>query len=560
MPPRFSREIELPMVSTTQVDYQPRTSPCENACPAGNPIQKMHDLIRENRFEEALEYLRARNPFPATTGRICTRPCENDCNRLYYDEAINIRGLERTASDFADWTKVRRPAKMESSGKKIAVIGGGPAGLSFAYFSSLFGHKVTIFEAGPILGGMPRLTIPDYRLPKNYVDMEIGMVLETGVKALTNTRVGRDISVLELRNSFDAVLIATGTWNERKLEFPGADKAMNGVEFLRQVNLGQIRTAGKKTIIIGGGGVAFDCAFTAKRLGAEEVHVVCLEKADSMRAPLDDLVQAEQEGVVIHNSCMISELLEKDGNTAGIRFFDVAGFCFDAKGEAEITATTDKMQTLAAEMVVVAAGLKPELDFLDDSGILLNPDGTIQVNPGTKLTAVDGIFAAGDVVCGPSIVARAVGQGRESAIAVNRFLTGINVNKLIVLEEDNRLRVMNVSDSNSAHVVCFDEMLNSGYYEKNPRLKSVISPRLSFSERNEGLPESGITREAARCFHCGHCSKCGTCVEDCPGLILAMGDKGPQVAYPEECWHCGNCRISCPNSAISFEFPLTMLV
>ena len=194
MPPLFSREIEKPLISTVSLKYQMRTSPCESACPAGNPIQKVHSLIKENRYEEALAFLRARNPFPGTTGRICTHPCERECNRREWDEAINIRGLERAAADRADGTRVKKPARMARSGKRIAVIGGGPAGLTFAYFSTLLGHEVTVFEAGPTLGGIPRLCVPEYRLPKDILDMEIGLVLETGVKARTNTRIGREIS------------------------------------------------------------------------------------------------------------------------------------------------------------------------------------------------------------------------------------------------------------------------------------------------------------------------------------------------------------------------------
>ena len=338
MPPLFSREIERPLISRACLNYQTRTSPCESACPAGNPIQKVHGLVKEKRYEEALEFLRARNPFPGTTGRICTHPCETDCNRREWDEAINIRGLERAAADGADRTRVKKPMRMERSGKKIAVIGGGPAGLTFAYFSSLLGHEVTVFEAGPTLGGVPRLCVPEYRLPKDILDMEIGLVLETGVKARTNTRIGREISFAEVRASYDAVLIAVGAWKERKLDLPHADKAIKGVEFLRHVNLGFIREIGRKVVILGGGGVAFDCAFTARRLGAQEVHIVCLEGADCMVAPSDDLVQANQEGIMIHNGCMASRVLEKEGKACGVEYLEISGFCFDEAGEVRVEA------------------------------------------------------------------------------------------------------------------------------------------------------------------------------------------------------------------------------
>ena len=336
MPPIFSREIQRPLISSACLKFRTRTSPCETACPAGNPIQKVQGLVKENRYEEALEFMRARNPFPGTTGRICTHPCETECNRREWDEAMNIRGLERAVADMADRTRVRKPLRMERSGRKIAVIGGGPAGLTFAYFSSLLGHEVTIFEAGPALGGMPRLSVPVYRLPKDILDMEIGLVLETGVKARTNTRVGKEISFAEIRASFDAVLISTGTWQERELDVPNADRAVKGVEFLRQVILGLITEVGRKVIIMGGGGVAFDCAFTARRLGAGEVHIVCLEGTDCMAAPPDDLARAREEGITIHNSAMVSRVLEKNGHVTGMEFFEISEFSFDESGEARI--------------------------------------------------------------------------------------------------------------------------------------------------------------------------------------------------------------------------------
>lgn len=559
MPPVFSREIERPLISTACLTYQTRTSPCESACPAGNPIQMVHCLVKEKRYEAALEFLRARNPFPATTGRICTHPCETDCNRREWDEAINIRGLERAAADMADRTRVKKPMRMERSGKKIAVIGGGPAGLTFAYFSSLFGHEVTVFEAGPTLGGVPRLCIPEYRLPKDILDMEIGLVLETGVKARTNTRIGRELSFEEVRASYDAVLIATGAWKERKLDVPHADKAIKGVEFLRHVNLGFVREIGRKVVILGGGGVAFDCAFTVRRLGAQEVHIVCLEGAGCMVAPSDDLTQAIQEGIMIHNGCIAFRVLEKEGKAGGVEYIEIAGFCFDEAGEVRVEAAEGQKKVLAADQVIIAAGVKPDLDFITKAGIALNSNGTLKVDPMTRATSICGVFAAGDVATGPSIVAGAVGQGREAALAVHRFLTGVPKAQEMTVGEDCQIRVEAVACQEQPHVVRFEEMFNPEYYEKKPRKEDLRSTEISFSEKNAGL-ESSAAVEAERCFHCGHCHKCGKCVEDCPGLILVMAERGPEVRYADECWHCGNCRTSCPDSAVSYVFPLYTLV
>jgi NADPH-dependent glutamate synthase beta subunit-like oxidoreductase/ferredoxin len=560
MPPVFSREIQRPLISTACLKFQTRTSPCESVCPAGNPIQKVQGLMKEMRYEEALAFLRARNPFPGMTGRICSHPCETDCNRQQWDEAINIRGLERSAADLADTTRVSKPLRKERSGKKIAVIGGGPAGLTFAYFSSLLGHEVTIFEAGPTLGGIPRLCVPEYRLPKDILDMEIGLVLETGVKARTNTRIGREISFAEVRASSDAVLIATGAWKERNLDIPNADRAIKGVEFLRQVILGLVRDIGRKVIVLGGGGVAFDCAFTARRLGADEVHIVCLEGADCMVAPPDDLIQAREEGISVHNGCMASKVLEKDGHATGLEFMEISGFCFDEAGEARIDTAGGEKRGLPADSVILAVGIKPELDFIMDTGIALNPNGTVKIDSATRATSVSGVFAAGDVATGPSIVAAAVGQGREAALAVHRFLTGApKANEVFVLGEDAQIRVEPLACEGQAHLVQFDEMFNPEYHKKAPRKEGLRSTQISFAEKNAGL-DGTAAAEAERCFHCGHCHRCGKCVEDCPGLILVMTEKGPEVLYTDECWHCGNCRTSCPDAAVSYEFPLYTLV
>jgi NADPH-dependent glutamate synthase beta subunit-like oxidoreductase/NAD-dependent dihydropyrimidine dehydrogenase PreA subunit len=559
MPPVFSREIERPLISTTALKAQARTSPCEQACPAGNPVQKVHGLVKEKKYGEALAFLRARNPFPGVTGRICTHPCESQCNRRDWDDPLNIRGIERAAADLADRTRVKKPVRREKSGKRIAVIGGGPAGLSFAYFASLLGHEVTVFEAGPTLGGIPRLCVPEYRLPKDVLDMEIGLVLEAGVKARTNLRVGREISFAEIRSSHDAVLIASGAWKERELSIPNAGLGIKGVEFLRQVMLGFVREIGRRVVVLGGGGVAFDCAFTAKRLGAREVHIVCLEKADCMVAPADDLVQAAREGIRIHNGCRVIGLLEKEGKAAGVEYAEIAGFCFDEKGEAKIEADCGAPTVIEADSVIFAVGIKPELAYLDGSGITLNPNGTVKTDPLTGETSLNGVFAAGDAATGPAIAASAVGSGRTAALAADRFFMGSAALPVLAITADGCITAEPPAAVPPPHVVTFAEMFNPEYYGKAPRHDGAVAPEISFAERAAGL-DGAAASEAERCFHCGHCSKCGKCVEDCPGLILVMEDRGPAVRFPDECWHCGNCRTSCPDSAVSYEFPLYTLV
>ena len=228
MPPKYSREITRPVAFGDSLKEQFRTSPCEHACPAGNPIQKMQALVEKGLFGEALRYLRAKNPFPGVTGRVCPHFCQSKCNRGEFDSCVNTRALERAAHDLAPRGSAqfrRRPA----TGKRVAVIGGGPAGLTSAYFLALLGHDVTVYEASPVLGGVPRYGVPDFRLPRDVVDREVGWILETGVRARVNTMVGRDVSFAELRSAHDAVIVATGTPRENSLPIPGAETAVKAV-------------------------------------------------------------------------------------------------------------------------------------------------------------------------------------------------------------------------------------------------------------------------------------------------------------------------------------------
>lgn len=567
MPPVISRELKDKIIIANGLEYQPRTSPCEAHCPAGNPIQKMHQLIPENRLEEALEYLMCRNPFAGITGRICPHPCEESCNRNHHDEGISIRALERFVSDHAKRAKVRRPIKNEPTGKSIAVIGSGPAGMSCAYFSALLGHAVTVFESSPHIGGIPRTAVPDFRLPKDVVDREIGLILETGVRVHTNTTVGKDIGLQQILTKYDACLIAVGAWKERRLDVPGGDLSSPGVSFLKGVGLGRRDVPGEEVVIVGGGGVAFDCAFTAKRLGAGSVHIVCVEDRDHMCAPPDEIRQAESEGIVIHNSSMISRIVHQGDGVTGVEFFEISSFKFDQKGKLSVESYLDEKEMLKADSVIAAIGLQPELGFLEQAfHFEVAPKGTLEVDPVTMATTVDGVFAAGDVVSGPSTVAAAVSSGRYAAMAVDRYLSGQKTIEpaRIRIDEKGSIDVGGYPNGVTPHFVAFEEIWNLPYHEKKARQKTaglpVSEPVLSFEEMNRGFAEEEAGIEAERCFHCGHCISCGICVDDCPGLILSMTDDGPEVAYPDECWHCGCCRIGCPTGAISYKFPLNMML
>ena len=564
MPPIYSREITLPIAEGRCLKIQFRTSPCEDACPAGNSIQKMQSLIEKGEFSEALRYLRAKNPFPGITGRVCPHFCQQVCNRGCLDSCISIRDLERAACDHAE--KIPQMQRCAPTGKKVAVIGGGPAGLTGAYFLSLLGHDVTIFEEAPMLGGIPRYAIPNFRLPRDIVDREIGWVLDAGVHARVNTKVGRDISFSELRSGYDAILVATGMPKERSLSIPNADKAVRAVEYLKETALGLPTNIGRKVVIMGGGGVAFDCAFTARRQGAEEVHVICLEPEDAMRAPAEDIAQAKTEGIFIHNSCTMSGISCENGMVRAAEYFEVESCKFDEAGKLTLVPRKGGSHVLECDCVIFAVGLMTDLDFMDEK-VSLSPRHCLLANEAME-TSVKAVFAAGEVSSGPASVAQAIGQGRHAAFGIHAMLTG-KAAAVFALNESNMLEAHPEMAGNAPHVVQFEEIYGAAQYElreKNTRMHQ--HGKLDFMEIDPGMTRGQAMQEAAYCMHCGHCKGCGTCVDDCPGYVLSLENvpgnadhpEQPVVSFRDECWHCANCRTSCPCGAIAFEFPLRMLV
>lgn len=559
MPPVFSKETQRLYVVNESPAGQHRTSPCEVHCLAGNPIQKLLNAVADNAPEKALYALRAVNPFPGISGRVCPHPCSGSCNRGQHDEALSIRSLERFAADHGAG-KVKRLRPLPPTGRKIAVIGSGPAGLSCAYFSALLGHEVCVFEASAVAGGVPRQSIPDFRLPKDIVDREVGMILDLGVVIHTNTEVGRDVALSDIMQRFDACVIAVGNRRERRLNIPGIEQSLPAVEFLRRSNLDRKRLDGRNVVILGGGGVAFDCAFTARRLGAAAVSLVCLEDREHLKVPREEVAQADDEGIRLHTGYLAAGIATEGALPRSVLADPVTAFSFDESGRLQVEKADAPQLHVDADMVICASGLLPDLDFLEKTPVEKTPRGCLRAHHGA--TSIPGLFAVGECASGPSLVSAVVRDGRRTAFAINAWLQGENPSLSVdaFIDEDGTLRVHYGVVTTPRHETLYEEIVNTVHHIPAPRHHSVqLTARetwLAFEELDKGLLPEDAVAEAKRCMHCGHCQKCGECVDSCPGLILEMGEASPRVAYPDECWHCGCCRLACPGSCISFNFPI----
>ena len=493
---------------------------------------------------------------------MCPHPCETKCNRAEYDEPVAIHALERFAADTGHETRF---IPLPASGKRVAVVGSGPAGLTAARFAALLGHAVTVYESAPVMGGVPRHAVPDFRLPKDVVDRETGAIVASGVQVRTNVTVGRDITLQSLLDTYDATILSVGLWKERRLDIPGKEHLVPAVGWLKRSTLERQSLAGKTVVILGGGGVAFDCAFTARRLNADTVHIVCLEPTDAMRAPAEEVQQALDEGIVIHNS-HLSHAVAPEGGRFRFEARPVTSFSFDETGALHTEFAPGDPLCMNADLVICASGLQTDETPLEGVDMARTPRGFVAVDPVSFRTSVPGLYAAGDIANGPSLIARAIGHGRQAAIAVHKALSGIDPaeNIDIWIDETGRVREDHVPALPAPHVVAFKEIMHADYHEHAARqiLPPAASdgPELAFAELSGGLAAEAAVAEAGRCMHCGHCMECGSCVESCPGHILEMTDDGPAVAYPSQCWHCGCCRIACPTGSIAYRFPMTMML
>jgi len=469
-------------------------SPCQNACPVGIDIPEYIGLIAQGRFSEALEVIKKRNPFPAICGRVCHHPCELKCRRGEVDEPVAINALKRFVSDYERQTgKRKRALSFPSKKEKVAIIGSGPAGLTCAYYLSRWGYPVTVFEALPVAGGMLRVGIPDYRLPKDILDEEIFSCVESlGVSIKKGVKIGEDIAFDELFHmGYSCIFIAVGCHISRKLNIPGGDVegVLDGVAFLRNINLGQKLRLGERVVVIGGGNVAVDAARSALRLGTKEVVILYRRSYQEMPAIESEVEAARGEGVKLHFLAAPVRILSSNGKVKGLECVKMKLGEYDESGRRRPVPIVGSEFFLPADWVISAIGQVADVSFLPSS-IKKTRWDTICVNPKTLATNREGVFAGGDAVTGPATVIEAISSGEKAAISIKRYLNKEPLERPIELRkkyfEESELIDIEPSPEKRVRIPCL----------------SLEKRKKGFDEVEKGLDSDEAVKEAKRCLRC----------------------------------------------------------
>lgn len=503
--------------------HEEKLPPCNNACPAGNNIQGFISLIREEKLLDAWRLIKETSPFPGICGRVCPHPCEKECNRGKYDEAMAIHTLERLVADYAFNEKVSDKAKVPLEKERVAIIGSGPAGLSCAYFLAKEGYQVAVFEALPALGGMLRVGIPKYRLPRKVLDKEIADIKALGVTFKTNAKIN---DVKDLKD-YDAIFVATGAHISRKLDVPGEDAAgvISGTEFLRQLNLSGKSQIGKNVLVIGGGNTAIDAARSALRLGSTAT-IVYRRTRDEMPAVEDEIEAAGKEGIEIIYLAAPTKIIAQDSRIKEVEFVRMKLGAPDASGRKKpipIEGSTFKMK---ADTVITAIG--------ESSDIGLLPKEVKLSEKGAKVKEMQ-VFGGGDAVTGAGRVVDAIASGRRAAYSIMSLLGGRKV-------EDKPVK----------ELARFEDV-NTAYF---PRQSPVKASELSFEKRTvnfseiiRGIPTEKGVKESQRCFSCGVCCECNNCLYFCPDICVSVKEGKYDFDY-DYCKGCGICSHECRTGVI----------
>ncbi len=551
------------LLTFVNLEWLDTNFPCMAACPVHTESGRYVALIEEGRYKEAYHVARRPNPFASICGRICAAPCEAACRRSTLDEPIAIRALKRFVCErfgvesMVDLDKLKEVfgRTVKKNGIKVAVVGGGPAGLSCAHDLALLGYEVTVFEAQSVAGGMLRLGVPEYRLPRELIRLEVNAILSLGVELKLNSAVGRDFTIAELkRQGYQAVFIAIGAHKSRDLRIEGVelDGVFRAVDFLLNVNLGYRVELGNKVIVIGGGNVAIDVARTAARqekvevghvtevaealdvarsavrFGAKEVHMVCLEDWHEMPATKDEISEALEERIQIHPHKGPSKILGNNGKVMGFETVDCVSV-FDEQGRFNPKFAPETEEVMEADTVIMAIGQSSDLSWIQpEDGIRITPRSTIRVDPDTLATSAPGIFAGGDVSFGPRNAIDAVANGKKAAQSIHQYIAGER-GKAVELAFHKRDVEIVIHDT--AHYK------RSWGYEKAHRVPIPFLPidrRIGLAQVELGYTEEQARDEASRCLRCW--------------VNTAFETKGEQTGT--ECILCGGCVDICPEDCI----------
>ncbi|MFQ5652496.1 MAG: FAD-dependent oxidoreductase [bacterium] len=548
-------------------EWLKKNFPCYWACPVHTEAGRYVNLIAQGRFEDAYRLARAPNPFASLCGRICGAPCETACRRGELDKPIAIRALKRFVCErygvesMIDIRKIYEALgpRIKPKDRWVAIIGSGPAGMSCAHDLALLGYKVTVFEKHDVPGGMLTLGVPEYRLPRELVRMEINAILNLGVELQLGKGLGVDFSLRDLKeNGYEAVFLAIGAHKSRDLQIEGVelDGVLRGVDFLLNINLGYKVDLGKKILVIGGGNVAIDVARTAARqervqevasditqaldvarsavrFGAKEVNMVVLESREEMLATEEEIQEAQEERIQIHNSLGPKRIVGKNGRVSGLETIRCVSV-FDPTGRFDPQFESGTERILDADSIIMAIGQTSDLSFLHpEDGVEITPRNTIKIDPETFATTAAGIYAGGDVCFGPRLAIDAIADGRRVARSIDEFLTGQK-------HEDKKI-----------HVRVYDTY----EYEQQPDFEKVdrvaipalpIDRRVGVAQVELGYTEEQAVLEARRCLRCwintvfdgreetgSECILCGGCVDICPQNCIALVSLHRLVSDPE---------------------------
>ena len=527
---------------------------CTEACPAGVDVPRYIRAVKEQKFDEAVAVLRERLPLPTVCADACFAPCEEVCAYKQFGEPIAIRAIKRAAMDKGGDTWKKKKKLADKTGKKVAVVGAGPAGLTAAYYLVSKGHDVTVFDAFPKPGGMMRYGIPNYRVPEERLDKDINDILEWGVTFKGDTSVGKDITLDQLKKDFDGVFLASGANGSSKITLEGSGKkgVLWGWDFLRDVGLGKTFDFGGDVIVIGGGNVAIDVALTAKRMGAESVHLFCLEKREEMPAHEWEIARAEEEGVLINNAWGPKKILgEKAATGLGLikctSVFDNASK-FNPIYDEEITTKVE------ANHIILAVGQAADLGFVKKEKNINTNGGRIEVEETGLATGEKSVFAGGDVVSGPDSIIGAIAHGRKAAAAIDQYLGGDgNIDEVLATPEE---------------VVVLPEFVLETRPRNDLGLLKPWERTSGFDQVELALNDDQIADESSRCLNCDarkfevilnteYCKECGYCEEVCgvgtfgyADFFNAKGYRPEEVKSSDWCVGCFKCYFACPDFAI----------